>query len=361
MFVLLLPLLAAPSIAQSSTAPTGTIVAERFHSSALERSLIPAPADRAFTVYLPPSYKNSARRYPVVYLLHGAQDTYKAWTEDSQWANIPKIADKLVASEQIREMIVVMPDGDNVFGVPAYTNSVAMGDWEDYITRDLVNYVDGKYRTISRAASRGIAGHSIGAYGALKLAMKHPDIFGAVYALSACCLEWDTHWSPGSPGWDTAERFREPGDIVAARKFLETASPQDPKWPVVFVALGDVALSAAWSPNPERAPFYADFPVVQQGARHAYDDRVRAAWIANLIVPMVGQYRSNLTTLRGIAFDIGGQDWNKNLATQAHDLDRALARNGIKHEFEEYAGTHTGSIPGRMETKTLPFFSRVFE
>ena len=362
MRALLLFLLAAPVIAQPPAPPTGTIVEETFHSTSLEESLIPDRADRGFSVYLPPSYKTSTRRYPVVYLLHGAMDTYKAWSEDPEWANIPKIADKLVASAKIREMIVVMPDGDSVFGVPAYTNSVTTGNWEDYITRDLIGYVDSKYRTISRAASRGIAGHSIGGYAALKLAMKHPEIYGAAYALSACCLEWDTHWSPDSAAWGMVEKFQTLDDVVAARKFAEKeASPNDAELRVAFVAVGDVALSAAWSPNPEREPFFADFPVVHKGEARAYDEKAKAAWIANLVVPMLGQYRSNMMQLRGIAFDVGAQDWNESLVTQARDLDHALRKNGIRHEFQEYAGTHTSRIPERIETKTLPFFSRVLE
>jgi hypothetical protein len=151
------------------------------------------------------------------------------------------------------------------------------------------------------------------------------------------------------------------GDLSAARKFAEESSPKDPKWSVAFVSIGDVALSAAWSPNPEHPPFFADFPVERRGETRTSVVKTQAAWLANLIVPMLGQYRSNLTQLRGIAFDVGKQDWNRNLPAQAHDLDLKLKQNGIRHEFEEYVGNHTDKIPERIETKTLPFFSRVLE
>ena len=353
--------LAIPIASFPQTVLAGTVVTQTFHSKALEGNLVSDSVDRGFTVYLPPNYQKSDRHYPVIYVLHGAFDTYKAWTEDPEWANIPKIMDRLIASGKIRDMIVVMPDGDNKFGTPAYTNSVTTGNWEDYITVDLVQYVDSKYRTLPNAESRGIAGHSIGAYAALKLAMKHPDIYGSVYALSPCCLEWDNNWSPSNPSWDKALNFKNMADIAVARKFVQESSPSDPKWSVAFAALGDVALSAAWSPNPERAPFLADFPVERRGKRLAYVQRARAAWIANLIVPMLGQYRSNLMQLSGIAFDIGNRDWNQSLIRQAHDLDLALNREHIRHEFEEYVGTHTNRIPERIESKTLPFFSRVLK
>jgi S-formylglutathione hydrolase FrmB len=76
---------------------------------------------------------------------------------------------------------------------------------------------------------------------------------------------------------------------------------------------------------------------------------------------MLGQYRSNLARLRGIAFDIGTQDFNPALLVHAHDLDAALTSNGIPHEFEEFTGTHTDQLAERVENKLLPFFSRVLQ
>ena len=90
-------------------------------------------------------------------------------------------------------------------------------------------------------------------------------------------------------------------------------------------------------------------------------EKQQAAWMANLPIPMLGQYRSNLARLRGIAFDIGTQDFNPALLVQAHDLDAALTSNGIPHEFEEFTGTHTDKLAERVEIKLLPFFSRVLQ
>jgi S-formylglutathione hydrolase len=90
-------------------------------------------------------------------------------------------------------------------------------------------------------------------------------------------------------------------------------------------------------------------------------EKSSAAWTANLPIPMLGQYRTNLARLRGIGFEIGEQDWNPSLIAQAHDLDAKLTSNGIHHEFDEFTGSHMDKLGERLETKVLPFFSRVLE
>lgn len=109
-----------------------------------------------------------------------------------------------------------------VFQGSMYSNSVTTGDWEGYITRDLVSYVDARYRTIPARGSRGLAGHSMGGYGTIRIAMKHPDVFASIYIMSACCLKpglnpegnwgslpWVHHW-----GLAGAEAVRTKGDLA---------------------------------------------------------------------------------------------------------------------------------------------------
>ncbi|HEY0802246.1 MAG TPA: alpha/beta hydrolase-fold protein, partial [Steroidobacteraceae bacterium] len=366
-FFLLMP--ATPTAVFCQSMATGTVINESAHFKSLEGNLLDDSPDRSFAVYLPPSYqKEKKKRYPVVYLLHGYGLTFETWTAEPQLtgreikvANVPRIADKVVSSGSVREMIIVMADGMNKLGGAFYTNSATTGNWEDSITQDLVGYIDRKYRTLARPASRGIAGHSMGGYGAVKLAMKHPEIFGAVYAMSACCLEFDRAWTPASPAWGKALSIMNMDDFVALQKIVAEGDRKDPNWFIAFIAKGSVAVAAAFSPNPERPPFFGDFPIEQRGDTLVAAERPKAAWVANLPVPMLGQYRSNLARLRGIGFDVGKQDFNPDLIVQAHDLDAALTVNGIRHEFEEYMGTHSDKIAERVESKVLPFFSRVLE
>ena len=137
----------------------------------------------------------------MIYLLNGWGDTDRTWIDES-WVNVPQILDQYFAGETHREMIVVIPSGFTKFGSTFYTNSIATGNWEDFISYDLVAYIDSQYRTIATPASHAIAGHSSGGYGAVKLAMKHPDIFGVTYGMSACCLGWSLEDSPKDPNWE---------------------------------------------------------------------------------------------------------------------------------------------------------------
>jgi len=363
--VLLLPASVAMAAISASRAiplaPAGLVVDETVHSPALDANRLGDSPDRAVSIYLPAGYATGTSRYPVIYLLHGFGATKRAdrgWTR-GDWANVPGTMDRLIAAGKIRRMIIVMPDASSALGGAFYTNSAATGNWEDFITRDLVRYVDARFRTIPRPSSRGIAGHSMGGYGALKLAMKHPDIYGAVYGLSACCMEWSDGMSASNPAWDKVLSFRTLDDVAAAQHSILESMDKDPEVPRTFSSLVFLALSAAWSPNPGRPPFYADLLVEERGDGRQVPEMRRALWSANMPVAMLDQYRSNLARLRGIAFDVGRQDEFHDIRTGARDFDAGLTRNGIPHRFEEYEGTHLSRIGERLETRALPFLSRV--
>ena len=103
-------------------------------------------------------------------------------------ANVPAAMDKLIARGEAKPMIVVMPNAYSKYAGSMYSSSVTTGDWETYIAEDLVAYMDTHYRTIPERLSRGLAGHSMGGYGAIRIGMKRPDVFSSLYIMSACCL-----------------------------------------------------------------------------------------------------------------------------------------------------------------------------
>jgi len=86
-------------------------------------------------------------------------------------------------------MIIVMPNAYTALEGSFYGKSVTTGDWEDFVVSELVEYIDSHYRTIANRTSRGLAGHSMGGYGTVRLGMRRPDVFSSFYALSACCLD----------------------------------------------------------------------------------------------------------------------------------------------------------------------------
>jgi S-formylglutathione hydrolase len=230
----LLLLLAMPVAA---TAQTGSVVSEKVTSPALQGNPLGDSATREVLIYLPASYaKATTVRFPVVYLLHGYTGNAQMWQGD--YVNLPQIADIVMAGGKVAEMIIVMPDGSNSYRGSFYVNSAATGNWEEFITRDLVQFIDKKYRTIATRDGRGIAGHSMGGYGAMSLAMKHPDVFAAVYGLSPCCLVWGQDFSLSNPAWQRTLTYKSPAEIKDGP----------------FFAQAFLALAGAWSPNPQKPP-----------------------------------------------------------------------------------------------------------
>lgn len=132
-----------------------------------------------YNVYFPADYDSSSRRYPVLYLLHGYTDNETAWV---QFGEAQRIADRMANSDEVSPMLIVMPDA----GVSWYINSFdGKTKYEDFFVQELIPAIDANYRTRAEKAYRGVAGLSMGGYGTLIMAMKHPDLFVAAAPLSA--------------------------------------------------------------------------------------------------------------------------------------------------------------------------------
>lgn len=167
--VLLLPATAAH--AQSATGRVSD--REAVFSPALDDSL-------HYALYLPPGYRDNARDYAVVYLLHGYGGNHTNWIRRGEAATT---ADRMIAANLIPPIILVMPDARNSWYVNSDPNT-AFGAWETAIVEDLVTHIDTTLRTVASRRGRLIAGLSMGGFGALHLALAHPDRFGAAASLS---------------------------------------------------------------------------------------------------------------------------------------------------------------------------------
>ncbi len=316
----------------------GTVERTKVHGKGLEGNLAGDPADRAVSVYLPPSYANSKNRhYPVIYFLHGFTDTDEIWMGlVKDWIDLPSIVNRTLDQGGARETIVVVPNAYTRFLGSMYSASATTGDWESFIARDLVAFMDSHYRTIPQAASRGLAGHSMGGYGAMRIGMKHPEMFSSIYLLNPCCL------APLNP---ETEKPRAAAETV---KDFESLARADSRSQLVL------ARCAAWASNPNRPPLFLD-PLSQNGA---YQPAVVARWAANTLPELANAYLDNLRKLHAIAFDTGAQDgW----ARDARALDEYLAAHGIKHGFEVYEGDHINRVAERIQAKLLPFFTANLE
>jgi S-formylglutathione hydrolase len=330
-------LLAAVLIsAQPVLAQTGTVEHIKVHSKLLEGNLEGDSPDRDVSVYLPPGYqKHSKQRFPVVYMLHGYTDSDDKWGPTKHWINLPSVIDKSLAAKESSEMIVVMPNGFTRYHGSMYSNSATTGDWEDFVAQELIAYIDSHYRTLATAASRGIAGHSMGGYGAMRIGMKYPEIFSAVYLLSPCCLT--------APDAQRNAAFLEKAAAVKDLAGIEQAE---------FFPRIMLASAAAWSPNPKNPPLYLDLPW-KDGQ---WQPEIAQKWAANAPLVTLDQHIKDLQRLKGLAFDAGDQD--QPIASNIKILDEALNAYGVPHLFEIYSGDHLNHIADRIETKVLSFFSK---
>jgi S-formylglutathione hydrolase FrmB len=330
---LMASLFAAPTAAQNITAPpppvpTGIKVdSVMVHSAAVEGNLEGNSADRNAMVVLPASYaKNPKRRYPVVYYLHGfAIDGRNFYN----FMHVPEAVDHNAKAG--REFIVVVPDTLTKLGGSMYSSSVTTGDFQRFVAKDLVAYIDSHYRTIARREGRGLAGHSMGGYGTWVIGMRYPEMFNAIYAQSACC---------GSPRVETLE---------SAQKLSSVPIEQGVKGD--FGTRAALSSMVAWSPNPKNPPYFAD-PPFKDGK---VDPLVMALWANNSPLAMIPSHVWELRSYKAIGSDVGTKDGLIKDDTAIHEM---LDRQGVANTWATYEGTHVDHIAQRFDEVVLPFFAQ---
>ena len=137
--------------------------------------------ERKYAIYLPADYETSSRTYPVLYLLHGGGDDQTGWV---QFGEVLNITDKAVKEGTATPMIIVMPDANTTRR--GYSNN-ATGTWlyEDFFFKELMPFVEKKYRIKTEKRCRAIAGLSMGGDGTFTYALHHPELFSSACPLSA--------------------------------------------------------------------------------------------------------------------------------------------------------------------------------
>lgn len=304
----------------------------KVHGASLEGNLEGDAVDREVIVFLPPSYaKDKHRRYPVVYALHGYSIGAEQWTHE---IHVPQTIEGAFA-QGAKEMIVVLPDAKTIHNGSMYSSSQTTGDFERFVSHDLVEYVDAHYRTIPRRESRGLVGHSMGGYGATRIGMKHSDVFGSLYIMSPCCL-LPRPMTSADPKLET---------------LLESVKTEADSAKLPFGARALLASAAAWSPDPKNPPLYLDLPIKDGQVQ----EDVLAKWAANAPLDFIDQYIGNLRQYRAISIDVGDQDGLRTDTAKLHDV---LDRYGVANHFEVYSGTHTSAVADRFQNHVMPFFGK---
>ena len=357
--------------------PCGRTVTLEHVSSVLSGNPLGDPTARLLDIWLPPQYdqakgRGSGKRFPVLFDLvgyTGSGRSHTAWRPFSD--NIPEQAARLVHEGKMAPCIIVFPDCFTALGGNQYVNSSAIGNYADYLTKELIPFVDKEFRTRASREHRGCFGKSSGGYGAMIHGMRYARYWGAIANHSGDAYfdfiyrcDWPNTLNElakhrrrkrktGRIDVELEEQGATAGyDDGRVRRFLKSIWENRNPSSAEVHALMNLAMAATYDPDPEapngfRLPFNLETGEIIEA-------RWRQ-WCKHDPVRLVGRYAKNLATLRGIYIDCGWRDQYQ-LHFGSRILSKRLAEAGIEHRYEEFDGTHSG-IDYRMD-QSLPFLVR---
>lgn len=352
---------------------SGQLLTEVFDSAVLRDNPLADPSERKLQIYLPPQYherRYAKRRFPVLFDLvgyTGSGFSHTNWKNFSE--NVPEQLDRLIGSGKMPPCIVVFADCFTALGGNQYINSSAIGRYADYLTRELIPFVDRTARTLASREHRGCFGKSSGGYGAIVHGMKYAKYWGAVgnhsgdaYFDFVYKAEWPAVLTAlqsfAKPPLKTGQRRgiakqQKPGtDDGRIKRFLEHCwNTQNLSGRDVSVLMM-VCMAATYDPDP-KAP---------NGFRLPYDlltgellERRWQAWLKHDPIHMVAGNKDSLKSMRAIYIDCGWRD-QFHIHYGARQLSQALHKHRVPHRYEEFNGTHSG-VDYRMDV-SLPYLAR---
>ena len=328
--------------AASTASVKSQLICRELRSERIAHNKIGIDPVRKMLIYLPAGYDpSSSQRYPVIYFLPNPFE--ESYRYDFDRRDAQGLFDHAIAEGVIKSFILVAVDMNTPLGSSWYVNSSVTGDWEDFMIRELVPYIDSNFKTLSNRDSRGIAGIFIGGYGAIRLGMRHPDIFGSVYAMHPVGTGTGVGVSMTIPKWDILTNAKSMDDVT-----------QD-GGTRIFTTMFQAHL-----PNPSKPPLFVDLPAQQENGRLIIDtnlmDRFRNNFYLETMIP---QYADGLKSLRGFKFDWTRNDANYDHVYANQAFTRKLNEFGVAHGAEEYTGPFDASnwgVDGRIFNEVLPFF-----
>jgi enterochelin esterase family protein len=323
----------------------GTIQILRHQSKVLEANPLGDPHVRDVIVYMPPRYEANDRRYPSVYCLTGFTGRGRMLLNDNAFTpNLAERMDRLIAAGTVEPMILVMPDCFTHYGGSQYINSTATGRYEDYLTHEIVPFVDENFRTVANRDSRAVMGKSSGGYGSLIMALRHADLFGLVCSTSGDAY-FELCYIPDIP-----KAFRSiKGDPAA---FLKKFWANEKKGKDDFPALNMIGMSACYSPN----GIEIDLPFDLETGEIRSD--IWQRWLEHDPVRLVEKHVENLKSLKLLYLDAGTRD-EFALDLGARVLSRKLSDYRIDHIHEEFDDGHF-SISYRYDRSLQLISEKIF-
>jgi S-formylglutathione hydrolase FrmB len=355
----------------------GRVLVLEHQSKLLRDNPLGDPTTRRVGVWLPAGYDEQrgrarGKRYPVLVDMAGFTGSglsHLAWKNFSE--NVPERAARLVHERKMPPAIIVFPDCFTALGGNQYVNSTAIGPYADYLTREIVPFIDRELRTLASREHRGCFGKSSGGYGAIIHGMKYAKTWGAIADHSGDAhfdFVYYSEWpgtlnelakyrprkrKPGKVDVRRAERGADRGrDDGRVKRFLQTVWEKPKLASSDVMCLMNLAMAASYDPDP-RAPNGFRLPFnLETGELIA---ERWAAWRKHDPINLVDQYRANLKSLRGIYIDCGWRD-QYHIHYGCRILSKRLQAARIEHRYEEFDDTHS-DVDYRMDV-SLPFLAR---
>ncbi|MDL1880007.1 enterochelin esterase [Gammaproteobacteria bacterium PRO2] len=354
----------------------GTLVVLEHDSRILRDNPLGDPHCRRLGVWLPPQYHRgpARRRFPVLYDFVGFTGTglsHANWKPFGD--NLPERAARLIGEGRMAPAIIVFPDCFTALGGNQYINSSAIGRYADYLTREIVPFVDREFRTRAGREHRGCFGKSSGGYGAIIHGMKYASVWGAVADHSGDAgfefiyrCDWPNtlnelarYRRPARrPGAYAAAReaaragLADGRDDGRTRRFLEAVWKKEKLSTAEGHCIMNLCMAATYDPDP-RAPLGFRLPFNLESGELI--EARWARWLRHDPVNLVSRHRDALRSLRGIYIDCGWRD-QYHIHYGSRQLAQRLSAAGIRHVYEEFDDNHS-DIDYRMDV-SLPFLTR---
>ena len=358
--------------------PAGTLVVLEHDSKILRDNPLGDPHVRKVAVWLPPQYDGSGgRRFPVLYDLVGFTGSglsHVGWKPFSD--NVPERAARLIHEKKMGPAILVFPDCFTALGGNQYVNSSAIGNYADYLTREIIPFVDGEFRTAASREHRGCFGKSSGGYGSIIHGMKYAQYWGAVGDHSGDAYFDFVYWADWPNTLNELQKHRLPKRIAGRydaraaanrrglaaglddgriRRFLEAVWKKDKVSGAEGHCIMNLCMAATYDPDPKapngfRVPFN-----LESGELIAARWK---NWLRHDPINLVARHRDNLRSLRGIYIDCGWRD-QYHIHYGSRLLSQRLSAAGVRHVYEEFDDTHS-DIDYRMDI-SLPFLCRALQ
>ena len=348
--------------------PQGTLIVVEHVSKILADNPLGDPHVRKLGVWLPPQYDHGGRRrFPVLYDLVGFMGSglsHVGWKNFSE--NVPERVARLIHERRMAPTIMVFPDCFTALGGNQYINSSAIGNYADYLTKEIVPFVDREFRTLASRDHRGCFGKSSGGYGAILHGMKYPKYWGAVADHSGDAYFEFVYWPDWPNTLNELARCRPSAKVHSRnldqglddgriRRFLAQLWKKEKVSGKEIHCLMNLCMAATYDPDPKvplgfRVPFHMETGEPLPGRW--------AKWRAHDPVNLVTKYRAALKSLRGIYIDCGSRD-QYHIHYGSRILAKRLTAAGIKHRYEEFDDDHS-DINYRMDV-SLPFLYRALK